>query len=94
MTDDELMTTFLATDEMVELDNLIEDVREAMRAGKTEVTLPIETLGRLIDDIAVGRLNFTFYRESWNRYCDQHGRPDQKIGQEQGEAAPDGGGPF
>jgi hypothetical protein len=94
MTDDELMTAFLATNEMADLDNLIEDVREAVRAGKPEITLKTETLSRFIDDIAVGRLNFTFYQESWNKFCDQQGRPDQKIAQEQGDAIPDGDGPF
>lgn len=91
---DALMDRFLATPEMEELDGLIEAVREAAKAGQGSITVETKVLGRIVDDLSVGRLNLGFYRDHWNRFCDENNRPEYKIGQEQGGAAPDGGGPF
>jgi hypothetical protein len=44
--------------------------------------------------LITGPARFSYYRDLWNRFCDEQGAPDQKIPDPQASAGEGGEGPF
>ena len=44
--------------------------------------------------LITGPARFSYFRDLWNRFCDEQGAPDQKIPVPQASAGEGGGGPF
>jgi hypothetical protein len=44
--------------------------------------------------LITGPARFSYYRDLWNRFCDEQGAPDQKIQDSQASAGEGGAGPF
>jgi len=44
--------------------------------------------------LITGPARFSYYRDLWNRFCDEQGAADQKIPDSQGSAGEAGDGPF
>jgi hypothetical protein len=78
---DELYGQFLATDEMQDWDEFVEQARKALEANPDAetVTVPAAFLRRVITEIGTTPHMFRVYVERFNQLCDEMGVPEQKI---------------
>ena len=79
MTNEELQDLFQNTDEMRAWDEFCTEARKAVDSGEGRAELPTAFLKLVLTEIAIAPLQFSAFRQAWNRLCDQHGMPTEKM---------------
>lgn len=85
---------FLRLTEFLELKRATAAGVEPLPTPKVLNQIVLNELHDQLHWLITGPARFSYYRDLWNRFCDEQGAPDQKIPDPQASAGESGEGPF
>ena len=87
---------FIRLTEFLEMKRAAEAGVTPRPAAKVLNQVMLNELHQNLHWLTVGPLSFSYYRNLWNRFCDEQGAPEEKLGDDGKPIASKGGeeGPF